>query len=46
VDKDILGGISRFAKRKTLHYGIWIVTFSKNIDKKIFHDSGYGECVV
>jgi hypothetical protein len=29
VDKDILGGISRFSKRKTLHYDMWLVTFSK-----------------
>jgi hypothetical protein len=27
VDKDIFGGISRFAKRKTLHYDMWLVIF-------------------
>jgi hypothetical protein len=46
VDKDILGEISRFAKRKTLHYGMWLVFILKNIHTKNFHDSGYGECVV
>jgi hypothetical protein len=29
VDKDILGGISRFAKRKTLHYDMSLVIFRK-----------------
>jgi hypothetical protein len=29
MDKDILGGISRFAKRKTLHYDMWLVIFKK-----------------
>jgi hypothetical protein len=44
VDKDIFGEISHFAKRKTLHYDMWLVIFSKNIHRKLFHDSGSG-CV-
>jgi hypothetical protein len=29
VDQDILGGISHFAKRKTVHYDMWLLIFSK-----------------
>jgi hypothetical protein len=36
VDQDILGRISRFAKRKTLHYGMWLVIFLKTIRMKFF----------
>jgi hypothetical protein len=44
VDKDIFRDISRFAKRKTLHYEMWLVIFFENIKRKFFHDLGSG-CV-
>jgi hypothetical protein len=36
VDKDILGGISRFAKRKTLHYDMSLVIFLEKYSEENF----------
>jgi hypothetical protein len=47
VDKDIFGGISRFAKRKTLHYDMWLVIFLEKFPLENFSRFGlWGVCRV
>jgi hypothetical protein len=47
VDKDIFGGISRFAKRKILNYDMWLVTFLEKFALQNFLRFGlWGVCRV